>query len=403
MIRLDLFAPPDEAASGTNAEPFTVVPPDVAAMVESPSTAGPATRPAGGESPATVEPTAVAPMPSLPPLGTGTAAVLGRVVVEVNGEPIFSDRVLRPLEPDLAARAREVDAETFRRVAAREIRAQIDQLIRAELEVAAARKNLGAQEMQVAEGLTMQWRARQITEAGGSVELARQKAIAEGTTFEERIQDEYRANLVRLFYAKRIYPRLQVNADDMRRFYDRNRDSKFSDRAAAQFRLIRVDIRKVGDRAMARQRAEELRARAVSGGDFAAIAGEYNDDARLRGLGGDVGMIDKGAFARQAVEAAVWALNPGEVTPVIEEAGSFWIAKLEERKDGRVRSFDEESVQDAIRNELRSQQLAQLRDRQREQLLQGAVVNPFPPPIDPLVEIVMQKYPIWAAAAPSGG
>jgi hypothetical protein len=178
-VRVDLLRPEDEKLPDTPSEPVTV-PPSVAAMVPSPQ---PAEKP-------------------LPPLGVGMAAVLGRVVVEVNGEPIFSQKVLRPVEPDLAARAREVDPETFKKIAAKTIKDQVDFLIRTELEVAAAKKNLNAQDLAVADGLTEQWRRKQITEAGGSLEEARRAARAEGTTFEEKVLDEYRANLVRIYYSK---------------------------------------------------------------------------------------------------------------------------------------------------------------------------------------------------------
>ncbi|MCS7033230.1 MAG: peptidylprolyl isomerase [Phycisphaerae bacterium] len=372
-VRVDLLRPEEEAPAGNSGDPVTV-PQSVAALVPSPSTTA----------------------PPLPPLGTGTAAVLGRVVVEVNGEPIFSRKVLQPIEPDLAARAREMDPESFRKAAARAIREQIDFLIRTELEVAAARKNLSAQDLLVADALTEQWRRKQVTEAGGSLEEARRKARAEGTTFEEKVMDEYRANLVRIYYSKKIFPRVQVSADEMRRFYDRNRQTLFTERAAAQFRLIKVDVKKVGSAPMALAKAEELRDRARRGEDFETLAREYNDDSRLRSNGGDVGMIDRGAFARQKVEEAVWALSPGQITDVIEDSGAYYIARLEQKKEGRERSFEEEAVQDQIRRELSSRQLTEMRERRREELLQNAVVNPYPPPIEPLVEIVMQKYPYWA-------
>ncbi len=373
-VRLDLLRPEGEKI-GPLEPAVTEVPPAVAKLVPSPQNSN--TQP-------------------LPPLGMGVASTVGRVVVEVNGEPIYSSRVLRPIEPDLAANAKDKDPEQYKKYAAKAIREQVDFLIRTELEVAAAKKNLNAQETLGAEGLTMDWRVKQIREAGGSIEQARKKATDQGTTFEDQVKEEYRANLVRIFYSKRIFPRVQVTAEEMRRYYVRNKDAKFSDRAGATFRLIKVDLKKVGDRATAAAKATELRDRARQGEDFATLAKEYNDDPRLRGNGGEVGTVEKGAFARQAVETAVWNLSPGEVSDAIEDSGAFYVAKMEQKSDGRVRDFNEEAVQDQIRNELRSQQLAEMRDRQRESLMKGAVVNPYPPPIEPLLEIVMQRYPYWA-------
>jgi parvulin-like peptidyl-prolyl isomerase len=371
--RIDLLnqAPPEPEVRTL----VTSIPPEAERLI--PSATAPSTRP-------------------LAPMGTGVAMAVGRVAVEVNGQPVFSKKVLQPIEPDLAADAREMDPESFRKSAAGKIRNQLDFLIRTELEVAAARRNLTPAEVQVAEAQTMAWRQRQITEAGGSIEQARQKAIGEGTTFEEKVEEEFRTNLVRAFYSKRIFPRVQVTADDMRRYYDRNMEREFTSRAAAQFRLIKVDVKKVGDRAKAEQMARELADRARGGEDFAAVARDYNDDARLRNNGGEVGSIEKGAFALTAVEDAVWKLNPGEVTDPIEEKNAFYVAKLEQKGEARVQSFDEEAVQDKIRSTLRGRQFQELRDKQREQLLEGAVVNPYPPKVEPLLEIVMQKYPYWA-------
>ena len=372
--RIDLLNAPTPPP--TNVTVVTTIPPEAQNLIPSPQ---PATKP-------------------LPPLGSGVSMAVGRVAVEVNGQPIFSKKVLQPIEPDLAADARTMDADSFKRIATKKIADQLEFLIRTELEVAAAKRNLTPSEVQIAEAQTMVWRQRQITDAGGSIEMARQKALSEGTTFEEKVEDEFRTNLVRAFYTKRIFPRVQVNADDMRRYYDRHLDREFSTRPGAQFRLIKVDIRKIGDRAQAEQKARELAARARGGEDFAVIARDYNDDARLRGNGGEVGMIDKGAFALTQVEDAVWKLAPGEVTDPVEEKNAFYIAKLEQKSEGRVQSFDEEAVQDKIRAPLGAEQFAELRDRQRDQLLEGAVVNPYPPKVEPLVDIVMQKYPYWAMA-----
>ena len=374
-VRLDLLRP--EGGDPGRLEPaVTTVPPSVAEMIPGPEASA-----------------AAAP---LPPLGAGVTSTVGRVVLEVNGEPIYSNQVLRPIEPDLAANAKEMQPEQFKKYAAKEIRSQVDALIRSELEVAAAKKNLSAQETLGAEGLTMDWRVRQIRAAGGSIEEARKRALEQGRTFEEQVQEEYRANLVRLFYSKRILPRVQVTAEDMRRYYEKNKATRFTERAGATFRLIKVDTKKTGDRAAALAKAAELQARAGKGEDFAAIARDYNDDPRLRANGGEVGTVERGAFARQAIEDAVWALNPGNVSAPIEDNNAFYIAKLESKSDGRSREFSDETVQDEIRTALRAEQLAELRDRQRESLMKGAVVTPYPPPIEPLLEIVMQRYPAWA-------
>ena len=102
-----------------------------------------------------------------------------------------------------------------------------------EIEFAAADANTNAEEKQMAERATEAWRQRIITANKGSVEEARRQFREQGRSFEDVSREQYRVNLVRVYHARKILPRIQVTAEDMRRYYEKNRDTLFTERRQA--------------------------------------------------------------------------------------------------------------------------------------------------------------------------
>jgi len=336
--------------------------------------------------------------PVAPGISTGQFLTIGGVVADVNATPIYANKVLTQIEPLLVARAKELDPVQFKTEAAREIREQIRALVREQLEYAAAERNLDQKDKDLADFLTEQWRDRQATAAGGSLEMAKKLAKERGRDFDELMQDQYRLIMSRIYLERKVVPRIVVNAADMRAYYERNRESEFTDRGVAQFRLIKIDVRKYDSREKALQFAEELRNRIVKAGErFEAIARSVNDDPRLLKSGGEVGKIDQGAFKIEPVDQAVWATPDGQVTPVIDTGDALYLALVEEKKPGRVLPFDDEAVQARINKRLSDIQFNEARERVYQQLINDAVIRQDKNMVDIAVEMAMQSYPRWAA------
>jgi parvulin-like peptidyl-prolyl isomerase len=89
-------------------------------------------------------------------------------------------------------------------------------------------------------------------------------------------------------------------------------------------------------------------------------------------------------------------MNPGDVSDVIEDRGGFYVVKLVSRVHGGVRSFEDEAVQDEIRQTLRGEQLRKLEQEDVQRLLENAVVRTDPQMIDAAVQMAMENYPRWA-------
>ncbi len=354
--------------------------------------------PASGEvaaaSPATV--------PATQSASSGQFMTLGTVVAEANGHPIYADKILTQLEPALSGKARQLDARAFRQFATTLIHDKVLEELNGELEFAAASRSLTEDDKKLAEALTMQWRQKKITEAGGALAVAKDKMKKDGMDFDEALDRQYRLYTILLDQERRIKPRVQVGAADIRRYYETHMDQEFSRPSSIKVRVIKIDWESTTDgKQGAATRIGELLQRALHGEDFGELAGSMNDDKFLKdqkGLIGDHGWTQKGAYGNKEVEKAIWELQKGQITEVpIEYRGAYYIAKVEDRKDGEVTAFESEKTQESIRNVLVASQMSKLRQEELSRLRNSAFMRFDEGMVTPAIEMAMQKYVMWKA------
>lgn len=354
--------------------------------------AGAGSLPRGGPPPQTAPSTR--PAPGDAPDTTGGYQLIGTVLAEVHDAPIFADKVLASIDAPLAAQAPQLDESAFRQRAAELIEKEIRRYVADELEFAMAVRKLESRDREMARMATIRWRDEQISKAGGSPELARQRAAAAGHDFDELQEDRYRWVMRQLYYQKREYPKIQVTGTDMRRYYQENLQREFTAADRARFRVIMVDPRKIGGRELALAEVNRLLERIRGGKDFAELAAEDNDQESFKH---PVDWFQRGSFAVKEVEDAVWALDPGQVSGVIETADAYYLARLDAKQAGGVKSFDE--VQKDIEAKLQGRQFAELQAKVQQQLMADAIVRYHPRMIELAVEMAMQKYRYWRESA----
>lgn len=101
--------------------------------------------------------------------------------------------------------------------------------------------------------------------------------------------------------------------------------------------------------------AESLRARAAGGEDFAGLARQFSADGSAQ-QGGDLGFFGRGRMVAPFEEAA-FALQPGQISPVVESPFGLHVIKVEEKrqqemgeqKEGFRRYLIQRSQQDATK------------------------------------------------------
>lgn len=335
--------------------------------------------------------------PGTAPDTTGGYQLIGTVLAEVHDAPIFADKVLATIDKVLAAQAARLDENAFRKVAAEAIQKQITEYINTELEFAMALRKLDARDREMARLATIRWREEQIVKAGGSLEVARQRATAAGFDFDELADEQYRWFMRKLYYQKHEYPKIHVSASDMRRYYQENQQKEFTTPDRARFRVIKVDRSKAGGRQEALGEIHRLLDRARSGGkDFGELAAEDNDEESFKR---PVEWFQRDSFVVKEVEDAVWKLQPGQITDVIETPDAFYIARLEAKQAGGVKPFEEQDVQRQIEATLRQRQFTALQVAVQQALMRDAIIRYHPRMVELAVGMAMQKYHYWREAA----
>lgn len=110
----------------------------------------------------------------------------------------------------------------------------------------------------------------------------------------------------------------------------------------------------------------EIEDKLRAGEDFNELAGQYADSP-LRENKGDLGTFKKGDLDR-TIQDAVAKLKPGELTPWLEARGGWYLVKLEEKKDSRVKSFEEvkQEIEEKIFAQKRSVKLKEFLKQIRE-------------------------------------
>jgi parvulin-like peptidyl-prolyl isomerase len=119
------------------------------------------------------------------------------------------------------------------------------------------------------------------------------------------------------------------------------------------------------------QKARRLLQEIRQGADFADIARMHSESAS-REAGGDLGFFEKGELT-DALEEAAFALSPGGVSDVIRMEAAFYILRVEEKVEEKVKTLEEvrSEVADAIFQEKMNTQL----ERYIQQLRERAIIE----------------------------
>jgi parvulin-like peptidyl-prolyl isomerase len=119
------------------------------------------------------------------------------------------------------------------------------------------------------------------------------------------------------------------------------------------------------------QKARRLLQEIRQGADFAEVARMHSDSAS-REAGGDLGFFEKGELT-EALEKAAFSLSPGEVSEALRMESAFYILRVEEKEEEKVKLLEEvrKEVADAIFQEKMTGQM----EKYMQQLRERAIVE----------------------------
>lgn len=159
--------------------------------------------------------------------------------------------------------------------------------------------------------------------------------------YRRTLMDQFRRRLIQ----QRVYAELQkktkprnVTEAEIDSTLEKSRGELRKRPATITFRQI-VVAPKASERAklFARTKADSLLAEIRKGGDFELIAKRESMDPGSKAVGGDLGWNRRGATVPE-FERMMFALNPGQVSPVFETAFGFHILRVDRVQTGEVKA-----------------------------------------------------------------
>jgi parvulin-like peptidyl-prolyl isomerase len=186
---------------------------------------------------------------------------------------------------------------------------------------------------------------RQLAEVNIFAKRAREEGLdlEPGVALQLRIFPE---SILQGIVMQDIIERIKFDEAELRAYYDQHKDEFFEVKA----RHILISTRAPAgetpsatppDKEKLRQKALDVLKRARAGEDFTALAKQFSDDTSNKEQGGDLGYFTRGRMV-PGFEKAAFALEPGQISDVVETNFGFHIIKVDDR---RLAPFDENSQQ----------------------------------------------------------
>jgi len=201
-------------------------------------------------------------------------------------------------------------------------------------------------------------KAREFREANGpDADLAAALQAQFGAT-----PAEYKARIIRYDLALKALLKQEMSPDarDLFNYFFAHR-SRYREAARAKIRHILIDPLRLLDRSAgagrrrvtekewrrALKEAEGVRARLLKGEDFEKVAAAVSHEETA--TPGAAGWIERGAGIHKGLEAAIFALAPGEVTEPIKSVVGYHLVRLEAKEEAKELRYGD--VKDRVRED----------------------------------------------------
>jgi peptidyl-prolyl cis-trans isomerase SurA len=166
-----------------------------------------------------------------------------------------------------------------------------------------------------------------------------QQLQAEGLTLKElrtQYRDEVRNQLFKEKFIQQTLEKVHISSGEVKEFYEANRDSLPEKPAGVRLAHILIGAApSQATRDSIFQYAQLIHTKAVGGEDFAALAKTYSQDPSS-GDGGDLGWFSKGTMVPE-FENAAFALQPGQISDVVQTQFGFHIIKCTGKKEDKIK------------------------------------------------------------------
>ena len=168
-----------------------------------------------------------------------------------------------------------------------------------------------------------------------------QSALKDANIKESELSSRIRETLaINELVDEKISRNVVVTDEEAQVYYDEHPDSfQRTEKVRASHILVKVD-ENAGEakKVAAREKIENIRRRVMAGEDFAQLAKE-NSDCPSSSEGGELGYFERGKMV-QEFEDAAFALEPGEVSDVVQTQFGYHLIKVTDKVEGGTIAYE---------------------------------------------------------------
>lgn len=185
----------------------------------------------------------------------------------------------------------------------------------------------------------------------------RQALLQQGVNYEQFIKQIEEGILRQILISVEVDRTIVVDEAEGVNYYKQN-PQEFTEPEEYRLRAVYLSSEVRTPEELEAKKAE-ISGRIQAGEDFVTVASE-SGDSPLKENQGDLGFIKKGELD-PVLEEAVAGLQTGEITPWVQAKNGWYVLKLEEKKESRLKPFEEvrKDILDKIFRERRVKKLTE--------------------------------------------
>jgi parvulin-like peptidyl-prolyl isomerase len=184
----------------------------------------------------------------------------------------------------------------------------------------------------------------------GSDEELRRQMAQQGVDFEVWRRQQEKALLQQAVIFSEVGRNIVIDETDVVNYFDQHPD-EFTDPTEYKLRAISISSEEKNDDEV-RAKIQEIDEKLAAGEDLGALASQYSEGPEKESQG-DLGTFKQGELA-EPLQNAVENLEAGDMTSWIQMPNGWYRIKLEEKKESRLKPFEE--VKSEIENKLYNQE-----------------------------------------------
>ncbi len=275
------------------------------------------------------------------------------IVATVNSIPIFASDILEPYTLNLRQAEKQHTPEEVNLIKRDLIQKHMQPHIEKAVLVSALREDLDKEKM---DQLDVQMEAafkdeierlKKQANVGTRVEL--EEVLGREGVRLDTLKTNFAARQMAMFYiGQKANAKVQFSRQELLDWYNAHKE-EYVIEALARWQQIRISYGKSGGKTQAAKIMQQVVAALRAGEDFGKVATEFSDGPR-KAKAGVWDWTAPGSLAEENVDRAIWDVEVGSISQVLQTNSAFVLVKVLERKGGGYTPF--EDVQDAINEKL---------------------------------------------------